>query len=60
MHLMKQPISRLRTDTDGVTAIEYGIIAGVMAAVLLIAMAGLATQLSATLSNIGNVLPPIG
>jgi Flp pilus assembly pilin Flp len=60
MRLIKQALFRFGTDTGGVTAIEYGMMAGIMGAVLLSAMAGLATRLSTTLSTISYLFPPTG
>jgi len=45
---MSKILSALKNDRDGVTALEYGIIAGVLG----IALVGIFTKLSGTMSSI--------
>ena len=45
---------RLRTDRRAVTALEYGLIAGVIVATIAVGFAILANDLSQQFSNIGN------
>ncbi len=48
----------LRTDKTGVTAIEYGLIAGAIAVVIIGAVQLLGTNISAAFTNIANALVP--
>lgn len=45
-------MKRLRTDRRGATAIEYGLIAALIAVAAIAAMQGLGNQLSTTFANI--------
>ena len=45
-------MNRLRTDRRGATAIEYGLIAALIAVAAIAAMQGLGNQLSTTFANI--------
>jgi pilus assembly protein Flp/PilA len=47
---------RLKTDRRGVTALEYGLIAGVIVAVVAVGFGVLATDLSNKFSGIGGSL----
>jgi pilus assembly protein Flp/PilA len=46
-------LMRFFKDEEGVTAIEYGLIAALIAVVIIIAVALVGTSLSTTFSNIG-------
>ena len=48
----------LRNDKTGVTAIEYGLIAGAIAVVIIGAVQLLGTNISAAFTNIANALVP--
>ena len=49
-------MSRLAKDQSGATAIEYGLIAGLIAVVIIGAVTTIGTNLSATFTNIANAL----
>lgn len=49
-------IHKFRTDRRGVTAIEYGLIASLMAAALVITIVALGTSLKTTFTGIGTHL----
>lgn len=53
---MSKFIKRFSSDERGVTAIEYGIIAGVIAAALVLALGPLATKIGTVFTNITNAL----
>ena len=53
---MRKFLSRFRKDQSGATAIEYGLIAGLIAVVIIGAVTTIGTNLTATFTNIGNVL----
>jgi pilus assembly protein Flp/PilA len=42
---------------DGATAVEYGLLVGLIAVVIIIAVATLGTKLNTLFTNIGNALP---
>jgi pilus assembly protein Flp/PilA len=44
---------RLKTDRRGVTALEYGLIAALIAGVIITAVATLGTNISTTFTNLG-------
>lgn len=48
----------LRKDTRGVTALEYGILAGLIAVVIIGAVTTLGTNLTAVFTNISTKLAP--
>ncbi len=50
----------LRSDRRGVTAIEYGLIAALIAAVIITIMGALGTSLTAAFTTIDNALNPAG
>jgi pilus assembly protein Flp/PilA len=50
--------NRLRRNTSGVTAIEYGLIAGLIAVVIIVAVTGIGTQLDAKFTAVQNALTP--
>jgi pilus assembly protein Flp/PilA len=45
-------VRAIRTDKSGVTALEYGLIAALIAGVIIVAVTSLGTNLSATFSKI--------
>jgi pilus assembly protein Flp/PilA len=47
---------RLRHDDRGVTALEYGLIAAVMGALIVVAVTTLSTDLGTAFTSIGNLL----
>jgi pilus assembly protein Flp/PilA len=53
---MKKFVKRYLLDTRGITAIEYGLIAGVLALGIMSAVGGVATQLKATFTTITSTL----
>jgi pilus assembly protein Flp/PilA len=52
----KAELARLKTDHKGITALEYGIMAAVMVAVLLAAFTTLTGNLTKLFANIGKQL----
>ena len=50
---MKAIFKRFRKNEDGATAIEYGLIAGLIAVVIIGAVAVLGTQINASFKKIG-------
>jgi pilus assembly protein Flp/PilA len=50
-------VSRFLKDESGATAIEYGLIAALVAVVLVTALTALGTKLSSTFDNVKNKLP---
>ena len=55
---MKALISRFGRDESGVTAIEYGLIAGLIAVVIIVAVTNVGTSLNAQFTAINNALAP--
>ncbi|RQZ09949.1 Flp family type IVb pilin [Burkholderia sp. Bp9031] len=53
---MKALIKRFLKEEDGVTAIEYGLIAGLIAVAIIGAVSGLGTDLSSTFTKIGTCM----
>jgi pilus assembly protein Flp/PilA len=53
---MKNQISRFMADESGVTAIEYGLIAALIAVVIIAAVATVGTSLSNTFSTVATSL----
>lgn len=53
---MTKLLQRLRNDESGVTAIEYGLIAALVAVVIIAAVTLVGTQLDATFDKIGTAL----
>ncbi|MGH6878750.1 MAG: Flp family type IVb pilin [Rhizomicrobium sp.] len=49
---MKNLVSRFVTDESGVTAIEYGLIAALLAIVIIAAVSAVGTSLSGTFSTV--------
>ncbi|WP_150525199.1 Flp family type IVb pilin [Roseibium sediminis] len=54
---MKNIVSRFAKDESGATAIEYGLIAGLIAIAIIGAATTLGTKLSAMFTTIANTLP---
>ena len=53
---MKNLVSRFMTDESGVTAIEYGLIAALIAVIIIGAVSALGTNLSTTFSTVAGSL----
>lgn len=53
---MRKLFSRFAADTSGVTAIEYGLIAALIAVVIIGAVSVVGTSLSGTFSSVANSL----
>ncbi len=53
---MKNFIKRYLHDTRGITAIEYGLIAGVLALGIMTSVSGVASQLTTTFQSIATAL----
>ena len=51
-----QMIRKIFKNTKGATAIEYGLIAALIAVAAIVAMRGLGTQLSSTFTNVSSGL----
>jgi pilus assembly protein Flp/PilA len=49
---MKNLVSRFVSDESGVTAIEYGLIAALIAVVIIVAVTAVGTKLSGTFSTV--------
>ena len=49
-------IRRFRKNEDGATAIEYGLIAALIAVVIIVAVTTVGTELNDTFSTVGNKL----
>lgn len=54
---MSKFVTRFLKDESGATAIEYGLIAALIAVVLIAAMNGLQSKISGTFTQIGNKMP---
>ena len=55
-HLMSAIFSRFILDDSGATAIEYGLIAGLIAVVVVTSITTLGTKLTNTFTNVSNKL----
>ncbi len=53
---MKALIQRFKADEDGATAIEYGLIAALIAVAIIAAVRTLGTSLSGTFNSVNNEL----
>ncbi len=53
---MKQALVKFFRDEEGATAIEYGLIAGLIAVVIITAVTTIGTELTATFQTIANKL----
>lgn len=53
---MQKFLSRFNRDQSGATAIEYGLIAGLIAVVIIGAVTAIGTNLSSTFTNVANAL----
>ncbi|HYM31750.1 MAG TPA: Flp family type IVb pilin [Candidatus Cybelea sp.] len=49
-------LGRIKRDTSGVTAIEYGLIAGAIAVAILVAVVALGSDVGNTFTAVGNAL----
>ncbi len=54
---MSKFVTRFLKDESGATAIEYGLIAALVAAVLVVALTSLGTKLQSTFTTVANDLP---
>ena len=54
---MSKFVTRFLNDESGATAIEYGLIAALLAVVLITAMNTLSGKISGTFAKIGNAMP---
>ncbi len=57
MYMAFTHLRSLAKDQRGVTALEYGLIAGLVAVVIVTAVTALGTQLNATFTQIASALP---
>ncbi len=55
---MKDLIKRFKADEDGATAIEYGLIAALIAVAIIAAVSAVGTSLSNTFGSIDTALQP--
>ncbi|HEX6840055.1 MAG TPA: Flp family type IVb pilin [Stellaceae bacterium] len=53
---MRNFLTKLLSDREGATAIEYGLIAALISVVIIAAVTIVGTQLSAVFNSIGNAL----
>lgn len=53
---MKNLVSRFMNDESGVTAIEYGLIAALLAVVIIVAVKAVGSNLSTTFSTVASSL----
>jgi pilus assembly protein Flp/PilA len=53
---MKNLVSRFMNDESGVTAIEYGLIAALIAVVIIVAVSTVGTKLSGTFNSVATSL----
>jgi pilus assembly protein Flp/PilA len=54
---MARSIARFWKDESGATAIEYGLIAALVAVVIVTAIGALGTKLSTTFGNVASAIP---
>lgn len=54
---MSKFVTRFMNDESGATAIEYGLIAALIAVVLVTAMTALQGKIAGTFTKIGNAMP---
>lgn len=57
---MKNRLSRLIKDDSGATAIEYGMIAGLIAVVIVGVLATMGPKLAAAFQSVSDKLPAVG
>ena len=57
---MKPFISRFVNDESGVTAIEYGLIAGLVSVVIIVAVTAIGTELNVVFGKIQTALATVG
>jgi pilus assembly protein Flp/PilA len=55
-HIMKSLFARFVKDQSGATAIEYGLIAGLIAVVIITAVTSVGTKVSAQFTKVGAAL----
>ena len=55
-HIMKSSIAEFLTDAAGATAIEYGLIAALIAVVIITGVTAVGTQLSTAFTNLAGNL----
>jgi pilus assembly protein Flp/PilA len=55
---MKDLINRFKADEDGATAIEYGLIAALIAVAIIAAVRAVGTSLSTTFGSVSTALQP--
>lgn len=53
---MKKFLARFAADESGVTAIEYGLIAALIAVVIIAAVTNIGTQLNSSFTKVGSAL----
>jgi pilus assembly protein Flp/PilA len=59
IHLRRRDMSTIQKfirDDSGATAIEYGLIAGLVSVVIIVAVTAVGTKLSKTFNSVGNAL----
>jgi pilus assembly protein Flp/PilA len=56
MKALAQGVNRFMRDEEGVTMVEYGLIAALIAIVCIAAITVVGTQLNATFTTVGNAL----
>lgn len=54
MHRIAQRAARLRADRRGITALEYGIMAGWLSAIIIYAFIRFGTQIGTNFANVGS------
>ena len=59
MKKIRKLIGKLRRDEKGVTAIEYGLLAALIAAVIIVSVEGLGSTVDTTFSNIDDAMSVI-
>jgi len=55
---MRKLINKLRRNEDGVTALEYGLIAALIAVVIISAVTALGKNVSTTFNTVANAISP--
>ncbi len=56
MKTVRKFIGKLRRDEKGVTALEYGLLAALIAAVIIVSVQGLGSTIDTTFSNIDSAM----
>lgn len=57
MKVFNGAVARFVREEEGVTAIEYGLIAGLIAVAIITVLTGLGTKLATVFSTVTNALP---